>query len=216
MGEAGEAGGGPGLAVRATPRVRGVLERAAGAPGLDGALRARARAAAEAEAVPWALVDACCTGLREAGGAGGAGPYLHEALEGAEMVLPRAAKKPRDPGLDRKLREVRERLEEKRYRAMVKDVAAPEPAPAFSSFREQLAFGLNTAVVIFALAAAFFTAAKGMAWGPQTQLAASLVGGTLGMVVETLLFIIRTNRPEKKRRAAGAPPGRVPRAKKDA
>ena len=141
---------------------------------------------------------------------------MHEALEGVEMVLPRAAKKPRDPGLDRKLREVRERLEEKRYRAMVKDVAAPEPAPAFSSFREQLAFGLNTAVVIFALAAAFFTAAKGMAWGPQTQLAASLVGGTLGMVVETLLFIIRTNRPEKKRRAAGAPPGRVPRAKKDA
>ena len=32
MGEAGEPGGGPGLAVRATPRVRGVLERAAGAP----------------------------------------------------------------------------------------------------------------------------------------------------------------------------------------
>ena len=68
MGEAGEPGGGPGLAVRATPRVRGVLERAAGAPGLDGALRARARAAAEAEAVPWALVDACCAGLRGAGG----------------------------------------------------------------------------------------------------------------------------------------------------
>ncbi|KAL6979887.1 hypothetical protein U1Q18_021543 [Sarracenia purpurea var. burkii] len=105
--------------------------------------------------------------------------------------------KPREKSeeLKARLRKLEEVAERKAYQELVKDITpkmgTDEP---FSSYKDQLGFGLHVVVTMFTcylVGYASFRALFGHT--PVMNAAGGILGLVCGMLVETLLFIIRTN-----------------------
>ena len=219
--------------IEATPRVEAALARA----GLSSALLP-AVAGARGATFPAVAADrlaAACARLRDRG----EDAYLHVITRGARVAVPHAvgtggaggageADADADADADAaaagagsmsaaRRRELREQDEQRRYDAMVADVAwgaAKQGAGASSaqegsvgSYRAALAFGTNLLVVLGTFAAFGGMAAPHVlprAFPRQAaQAAGAALGIAVGLLVETVLFVIRDQRETRERDQRG-------------
>ncbi|XP_073316578.1 uncharacterized protein [Primulina huaijiensis] len=126
-------------------------------------------------------------------------PDLSAILHGCNFVL--ASPKPREKGEELKARLARlaEVAERKMYEELVKDITPrkSEEEP-FSSYKDQIGFGLHVVLIMFTgylLGYAAFRALFGHS--PSMSAAGGILGLVLGMLVETLLFIVRSTSQDR-------------------
>uniref|UniRef100_A0A0E0CI79 Uncharacterized protein n=1 Tax=Oryza meridionalis TaxID=40149 RepID=A0A0E0CI79_9ORYZ len=172
-----------GLVVAATDPLRAFLASAAASHDLPADLRDLASSLAAHSAVPYrSLRDIWCAASP------GARPPLRRLLHGADFLL--SSPKPRDKSdeLKARLDKLREMQERKEYAELVRDVAPPakEDSPElFSSYKDQIGFGLHVVLII-----ALFNNS------PVMNAAGGILGLVGGMLMETVLFIIRSSSKE--------------------
>ncbi|XP_054857818.1 transmembrane protein 199 [Eublepharis macularius] len=85
-------------------------------------LRAELEAASAERGLPFALVRRLHRALREAGSQ----VYLHELLEGSEVLLPEVKKAPRNPELVARLKTLKAKLANEEYKRMTRNVNSQE------------------------------------------------------------------------------------------
>ncbi|KAM3322321.1 hypothetical protein P3S67_003472 [Capsicum chacoense] len=127
-------------------------------------------------------------------------PDLMRLLSGSNFVL--CSPKPREKSeeLKARLRKLEEASERKAYDELVKDItpkkAVDEP---FSSYKDQMGFGLHVALTMFTGYLVGYYAFRALfSHSPAMSAAGGILGLVIGMLVETLLFIIRTSSIDKK------------------
>ncbi|KAF8728208.1 hypothetical protein HU200_018798 [Digitaria exilis] len=185
----------PGLAVAATDPIRSFLASAAASGDLDADLRELASALSSEDAVPYRSLRAVwCAASPDAR------PPLRGLLQGAEFVLPIPKPREKSDELKARLEKLREMQERKEYAELVRDVAPPSrndgPEP-FSSYKDQIGFGLHVVVIMFTGYLVGFATFKAVFNNsPVLNAAGGILGLVCGMLVETILFIIRTSSKE--------------------
>lgn len=150
--------------------------------------------------VPWGLVDDMCQYMRTCSPTPDGGPWLHKVCKGSLQLPPLREARQYTPEFKAHLAKLQEQLDNKRYQQMVADIAPKEEASIgeealLPSTRLQLAFGAHVLVTMgtgFALA--YYVVSM---LGGGTTMAASFgaLGMTAGMLLETFLFIVRSNAP---------------------
>lgn len=127
-------------------------------------------------------------------------PDLMGLLSGSNFVF--CSPKPREKSeeLKARLRKLEEASERKAYDELVKDItpkkAVDEP---FSSYKDQMGFGLHVALTMFTGYLVGYYAFRALfSHSPAMSAAGGILGLVIGMLVETLLFIIRTSSLDKK------------------
>ncbi|RLN16312.1 uncharacterized protein C2845_PM02G18970 [Panicum miliaceum] len=201
-----------GLAVAATDPIRSFLSSAAASGDLGADLRELASALSSEPAVPYRSLRAIwCAASPDAR------PPLRSLLRGADFVLPSPKPREKSDELKARLEKLREMQERKEYAELVKDVAPPSredsPEP-FSSYKDQIGFGiskyaqnplyngettkgLHVVVIMFTgylVGFAMFRALFNNS--PVLNAAGGILGLVGGMLVETILFIIRSSSKE--------------------
>uniref|UniRef100_A0A803LU04 Uncharacterized protein n=1 Tax=Chenopodium quinoa TaxID=63459 RepID=A0A803LU04_CHEQI len=95
--------------------------------------------------------------------------------------------------LKARLKKLEELAERKAYAELVKDITPKEPNEPFSTYKDQLGFGLHVVVIMFTGYLVGYIAFRALFdRNPIMSTAGGILGLVLGMLVETLLFIIRT------------------------
>lgn len=93
-----------------------------------------------------------------------------------------------------RLKKLEELAERKAYAELVKDITPKKPEEPFSSYKDQLGFGLHVAVTMFTGYLVGYVAFRALfGHNPIMSAVGGFVGLVCGMLVETLLFIIRTS-----------------------
>ncbi|KAJ6703929.1 TRANSMEMBRANE PROTEIN 199 [Salix viminalis] len=97
--------------------------------------------------------------------------------------------------LKARLRKLEEMAERNAYAELVKDITprknTDEP---FSSYKDQIGFGLHVVLIMFTGYLVGYAAFRALfGHSPAMSAAGGILGLVLGMLVETLLFIIRTS-----------------------
>uniref|UniRef100_A0A0D9YPI8 Uncharacterized protein n=1 Tax=Oryza glumipatula TaxID=40148 RepID=A0A0D9YPI8_9ORYZ len=160
-----------GLVVAATDPLRAFLASAAASYDLPADLRDLASSLAARSAVPYRSLRDICP-------------------------------KPRDKSdeLKARLDKLREMQERKEYAELVRDVAPPakEDSPElFSSYKDQIGFGLHVVLIMFTGYLVGFVAFRALFNNsPVMNAAGGILGLVGGMLMETVLFIIRSSSKE--------------------
>ncbi|KAJ1296112.1 hypothetical protein BS78_01G274000 [Paspalum vaginatum] len=185
----------PGLAVAGTDPIRSFLSSAAASGDLSDDLRDLASALTSDPAVPYRSLRAIwCAASPDTR------PPLRSLLRGADLVLPSPKPREKSDELKARLEKLREMQERREYAELVKDVAPPSkddtPEP-FSSYKDQIGFGLHVVVIMFTGYLVGFAAFKALFNNsPALNAAGGILGLVGGMLVETVLFIIRSSSKE--------------------
>ncbi|XP_066376223.1 uncharacterized protein [Miscanthus floridulus] len=185
----------PGLAVAATDPIRSFLLTAAASVDLAADLRDLASDLISDPAVSYrALRTIWCATPPDTR------PQLRDLLQGAEFVLPSPKPREKSDQLKARLEKLREIQERKEYAELVRDVAPPSkddaPEP-FSSYKDQIGFGLHVVVIMFTGYLVGFAMFKALFNNSAVLNAAGGILGLVGgMLVETVLFIIRSSSKE--------------------
>ncbi|XP_042059786.1 uncharacterized protein LOC121804361 [Salvia splendens] len=118
---------------------------------------------------------------------------LSSLLAGSNFVFTSPAPRQKSEELKARLRNLEEAAERKAYHKLVKDITPRKPVnDPFSSYKDQLGFGLHVVVTMFTgylVGYAAFRALFGQS--PATSAAGGILGLVGAMLVETLLFILR-------------------------
>ncbi|KAK1602511.1 hypothetical protein QYE76_072011 [Lolium multiflorum] len=183
----------PGLVVTATDPIRAFLSSAAASPDLAADLRDLASALSSEPTVPYRSIRAIwCADSSPAR------PPLRQLLQGAQFVL--SSPKPREKSdeLKARLEKLREMQERREYAELVKDVAPKEDnTEPFSSYKDQLGFGLHVVVIMFTGYLVGMAAFRALfSNSPVMNAAGGILGVVGGMLMETVLFIIRSSSKE--------------------
>lgn len=122
-------------------------------------------------------------------------PSITGIFSGAEFVF--ASPKPRvkSEDLKERLRKLSEMAERKEYEELVKDVVPKkEEAEPFSSYKDQIGFGLHVVVVMFTGYLVGFASFRAL-FNHSTVMnaAGGILGMVCGMLLETVLFILRAS-----------------------
>ncbi|KAL0734537.1 hypothetical protein Bca4012_010747 [Brassica carinata] len=126
-------------------------------------------------------------------------PDLLGLFSGSEFVF--TSPKPREKSEELKLRllKLREIAERKEYAELVKDITPKKQVEEpFSSYKDQLGFGLHVGLTMFTgylVGYASFRALFNR--NPALSAAGGILGLVLAMLVETLLFIIKTSKDDQ-------------------
>ncbi|KAF8065856.1 hypothetical protein HT031_002916 [Scenedesmus sp. PABB004] len=190
----------------ATPGLRALLAGVARTEASPPELRRLCAEHADAEVLPWKLVQRAVEEARRGGGPDVPPvPPAPELCAGARLALPRPpARRPRSAALSARLDALQAALDRRAYDAMVADVAAPEQAaaaaaagdPLLPTTRLQVAFGVHVLVTM----GAFFALGHyaGRILGGSDAWAAGLGAGgiAVALVLETALLVLRSNMPE--------------------
>ncbi|XP_062200169.1 uncharacterized protein LOC133902866 [Phragmites australis] len=185
----------PGLAVTATDPIRSFLFSAAASGDLAADLRGLASSLSSEPALPYRSLRAIWCASSPA-----ARPPLRGLLRGTQFVLPSPKPREKSDELKARLEKLREMQERREYAELVRDVApaskegSPEP---FSSYKDQIGFGLHVVFVMFTGYLVGFAAFRAL-FNNSTVLnaAGGIIGLVGGMLVETALFIIRSSSKE--------------------
>ncbi|XP_052210028.1 uncharacterized protein LOC127813214 isoform X2 [Diospyros lotus] len=122
-------------------------------------------------------------------------PDLLCLLSGSEFVF--TCPKPREKGkeLKARLRKLEEVAEKKAYEELVKDITPKKGTDEpFSSYKDQLGFGLHVVVTMFTGYLVGYAAFRALfSHSPVMNAAGGILGLVCGMLLETLIFIIRTS-----------------------
>ncbi|KZV37275.1 hypothetical protein F511_14679 [Dorcoceras hygrometricum] len=121
-------------------------------------------------------------------------PDLIALLSGCNFVL--TSPKPREKGeeLKARLAKLNELAERKLYEELVKDITPRKrETEPFSSYKDQLGFGLHVVLVMFTGYLVGYAAFRALySHSPAMSAAGGILGLVLGMLVEALLFIVRS------------------------
>lgn len=127
-------------------------------------------------------------------------PDLMGLLSGSNFVF--CSPKPREKSeeLKARLRKLEEASERKAYDELVKDITPRKPVDEpFSSYKDQMGFGLHVGIAMFTgYLMGYFAFRALFNHSPAMSAAGGILGLVIAMLVETLLFIIRTSSLDKK------------------
>ncbi|CAE6237393.1 unnamed protein product [Arabidopsis arenosa] len=185
---------GAGLILSATEPIRSFLALASGDRHLSEELREIATDLRSKNTVPYRLLRALWTGSDPS-----TRPDLLGLCSGSDFVF--TSPKPREKTEELKLRllKLREIAERKEYAELVKDITPKKQVEEpFSSYKDQLGFGLHVGLTMFTgylVGYASFRALFNR--NPALSAAGGILGLVLAMLVETLLFIIKTSKDDQ-------------------
>lgn len=185
---------GSGLILSATEPLRSFLALASGDRRLSDELRGIASDLRSKNTIPYKLLRAIWTGSDPS-----TRPDLLGLFSGSNFVF--TSPKPREKSEELKLRlvKLREIAERKEYAELVKDITPKKQVEEpFSSYKDQLGFGLHVGLTMFTgylVGYASFRALFNR--NPALSAAGGILGLVLAMLVETLLFIIKTSKDDQ-------------------
>ncbi|KAK6917247.1 ATPase, vacuolar ER assembly factor, Vma12 [Dillenia turbinata] len=138
-------------------------------------------------------------------------PDLIRLLSGSNFVFNCPKPREKSEELKARLRKLAEKAERREYEELVKDITPrKEVAEPFSSYKDQMGFGLHVAVTMFSGYLVGYAAFRAIFnHNPAMNAAGGILGLVCAMLVETLLFIIRTSNQDLK------PPYYTSKLKKD-
>ncbi|KAL0728864.1 hypothetical protein Bca4012_024957 [Brassica carinata] len=183
-----------GLILSATESMRSFLALACDDRRLSEELRDIASDLSSRNTVPYKFLRAIWTGSDPS-----TRPDLLGLFSGSDFVF--TSPKPREKSEELKLRllKLREIAERKEYAELVKDITPRKQVEEpFSSYKDQLGFGLHVGLTMFTgylVGYASFRALFNR--NPALSAAGGILGLVLAMLVETLLFIIKTSKDDQ-------------------
>ncbi|VVB15763.1 unnamed protein product [Arabis nemorensis] len=192
-----------GLILSATESIRSFLDLASGDLRLSDELRGIASDLRSRNTVPYKLLRAIWAGSDPS-----TRPDLSGLFSGSDFVF--TSPKPREKSEELKLRllKLREIAERKEYAELVKDITPRKQVEEpFSSYKDQLGFGLHVGLTMFTgylVGYASFRALFNR--NPALSAAGGILGLVLAMLVETLLFIIKTSKDDQVQSAKSFTP----------
>lgn len=126
-------------------------------------------------------------------------PALSTLLSGSQFILNSPQPREKSEELKARLKKLEEVAERKAYKELVKDITRKAESEPFSSYKDQLGFGLHVALTMFTgYLLGHFTFRALFGHSPVMTAAGGILGLVVGMLVETLLFIIRTSTQDRK------------------
>ncbi|VFQ98872.1 unnamed protein product [Cuscuta campestris] len=179
-----------GLVISATDSIHSFLSASTKDPDLTQDLRDIAGALSPRPSLPYRALRSIWIGSNPS-----RRPELVSLLSGSGFVF--SSPKPREKSeeLKARLRKLAEASERKAYEELVKDITPKKKVEEpFSSYKDQLGFGLHVVLIMFTgflVGYAAFTAL--FSHSPVMSAAGGILGLVVGMLVETLLFIVRTS-----------------------
>ncbi|KAI3828716.1 hypothetical protein L1987_02825 [Smallanthus sonchifolius] len=127
-------------------------------------------------------------------------PDLRALLTGSQFVLNSPQPREKSEELKARLRKFEEVAERKAYKELVKDITPRrDESEPFSSYKDQIGFGLHVALTMFTgYLVGYYTFRALFGHNPVMHAAGGILGLVGGMLVETLLFIIRASNQDRK------------------
>ncbi|KAK1419209.1 hypothetical protein QVD17_28371 [Tagetes erecta] len=127
-------------------------------------------------------------------------PALSALLTGSHFVLNSPQPRQKSEELKARLRKYEEVAERKAYKELVKDITPRrDESEPFSSYKDQIGFGLHVALTMFTgYLVGYYTFRALFGHNPVMHAAGGILGLVGGMLVETLLFIIRASNQDRK------------------
>mmetsp|Transcript_8917 Transcript_8917/g.29488 ORF Transcript_8917/g.29488 Transcript_8917/m.29488 type:complete len:212 (+) Transcript_8917:58-693(+) len=191
-----------GLQLGLTDAIRETLLEAAGHPSVDKATREEARSSMEGTKVSMRLLKAVCEELRPLRQrAGMDGPYMHKIAAGSGLALDKPPVREKPPELVARLKRLQEAEDQRKYDSMVEDVTKAEreavaiaEGGGMRTYKEQLGFGLHVIAMMGTCFAIGHVGARGLRDDPVIRMLAGVLGAAMGLLIETLLLIIRSSR----------------------
>ncbi|EEF34723.1 uncharacterized protein LOC8289071 [Ricinus communis] len=128
-------------------------------------------------------------------------PDLIRLFSGSELVLTSPKPREKSEELKARLRKLEELAERNAYQELVKDITPrKDEIEPFSSYKDQLGFGLHVALTMFTGYLVGYAAFRALfGHSPAMSAAGGILGLVCGMLVETLLFIIRTSSQDPRK-----------------
>ncbi|XP_021827781.1 uncharacterized protein LOC110768364 [Prunus avium] len=122
-------------------------------------------------------------------------PQLVQLFSGSEFVLTSPKPREKSEELKARLQKLAEILERNAYAELVKDITPKkETNEPFSSYKDQLGFGLHVVVTMFTGYLVGYAAFRALFnHSPVMNAAGGILGLVVSMLVETLIFIIRSS-----------------------
>ncbi|KAJ0716653.1 putative ATPase, vacuolar ER assembly factor, Vma12 [Helianthus annuus] len=129
-------------------------------------------------------------------------PDLSALLAGSQFVLTSPKPRQKSEELKARLRKFEEAAERKAYKEMVKDITPQrDESEPFSSYKDQIGFGLHVALTMFTgYLVGYYTFRALFGHNVVMHAAGGILGLVVGMLVETLLFIIRASNQDRDRK----------------
>ncbi|XP_004245907.1 uncharacterized protein [Solanum lycopersicum] len=184
-----------GLLISTTETIRLFLAGASAGVELSDDLRELASSLSDHPTVPYKHLRSVWIGSNPS-----TRPDLMGLLSGSNFVF--CSPKPREKSeeLKARLKKLEEASERKAYDELVKDITPRKPVDEpFSSYKDQMGFGLHVGIAMFTCyLMGYFTFRALFNHNPAMSAAGGILGLVIAMLVETLLFIIRTSSLDKK------------------
>lgn len=193
-----------GLVISSTDPIRVFLSRASNDPNLSEELRQTSSDLLSQSEVPYAPLRAVWMASDPS-----TRPDLTRLFSGTQFVF--SSPKPREKSeeLKARLKKLEEIAERKAYQELVKDIAPKKDVEEpFSSYKDQLGFGLHVVVTMFTGYLLGYAAFRALFdHSPAMNAAGGILGLVGAMLVETFLFIIRSSNADvnKTRRSNQKP-----------
>ncbi|CAN1256466.1 hypothetical protein LINPERPRIM_LOCUS9328 [Linum perenne] len=180
----------PGLVVKKQDRIQSFLLSASGEPGLPQDLKDLASSLLSQDNVPYAPLRRIWFKSQPS-----SRPELIFLFSGCEFVFSSPKQRERSDELKSRLRKLEELAERKAYQELVKDITPKREAnEPFSSYKDQLGFGMHVGLVMFTGYLVGYAAFRALFdRSPAMSAAGGILGLVGGMLVETLLFIIKAS-----------------------
>ncbi|OMO93298.1 ATPase, vacuolar ER assembly factor, Vma12 [Corchorus olitorius] len=196
----------PGLVVTVTEPIRLFLISASNDPRLSEDLRKLALTLSSQSNAPYKHINSIWVGSDVH-----TRPSLKSLFSGSGFVFDSPKPREKSAELQERLRKLQELAERKEYQELVKDITPKKEYEPFSTYKDQLGFGLHVALTMFTGYLVGYLAFRALFnHSPAMNAAGGILGLVLAMLVETLLFIIRTSDPGLK-----SPSSTSSRLKKD-
>ncbi|KAL7595664.1 uncharacterized protein LOC111918112 [Lactuca sativa] len=126
-------------------------------------------------------------------------PALSAVVTGSHFILNSPQPREKSEELKARLRKYEEAAERKAYKELVKDITPRrDESEPFSSYKDQLGFGLHVALTMFTgYLVGYYTFRALFGHSPVMHAAGGILGFVVGMLVETVLFMIRTTSQDR-------------------
>ncbi|CAH9058072.1 unnamed protein product [Cuscuta epithymum] len=127
-------------------------------------------------------------------------PELLSLLCGTDFMFPSPKPREKSKELKARLRKLVEASERKAYEELVKDITPRKKVEEpFSSYKDQLGFGLHVVLIMFTGFLVGYAAFRALfSHSPAMNAAGGILGLVVGMLVETLLFVVRTTSMDRR------------------